>query len=1090
MGYEKLEAFAGAYKEYDEALSWLVDDVDKLRFYIFGGKPDGSYIDSLKVLAQLYNTYKDDLNDENLKEVYRKMMISLSLTHSTTVGLWVTGRSENVNDPNESNAIQRYQIYKELLADDKLAANVFLDLNVEEMRFVMNNIIDDEEIKWLNDYTRKYNSRDPYYYITYTFGYNYFQSKYYDPNEYARWDAKYNLSEYNITYRQGYPKLFVVFEEGGVCGALSKTGSNIWGTYGVPSSVVSQPGHAAYIVYSKNASGDGIWTIYNNISGWAQSGKTEKLNVRMPNGWGSGSYASTWPASYILLAQAALNDFDSYENAEKILLLANVYSNDYEKLEEIYRDALAVENINFDAWLGLVNLYKNTARSESDFYNLAVEITNNLRYYPLPMYDLLRLIEPYMTSSEYVVRFNMLKQNNLTLASKATNNESIQAAAVREVANYLLGNIDTKLASFSFDGDNAGEIVLASRFDDAEVTWEYSLDGKNTWHQTNLHEVKLSDEELASINAENDIAIHIVGASYDTENIYVIDIGTGTLPNNIYNNDLENKLIGVTDSMEWRFADSASWTKFGDALPDLTGIKVVYVRQGATGSNLPSAERSYNFTPDNDNDTRKYIYIEHLGISEVSSEATSNGEYATNAIDGNIYTMWHSSYDGSDKSRYIIIELDEERYLSALEYTPRQSGTNGRIQKAEVYVSMDKETWTKVGDSYNFANSASTKAIEFPESVKAKYIKLVATSNYGDGRSFVSAAMINLFEDITKKEIPTADISYSITTLTNKDVTVSLINPSKNITITNNGGSREYTFTSNGEFTFEYVDDYGNVGKSTAKVTWIDKTAPVGSVSYNKTSQTADSVIATITFNEDVTILNNGGKNTYEFFSNGSFEFIYRDSAGNEGRTSANVDWIIADNKENDQNNAGVNDEANNNEVTDSNKNNNEEKYKTLNKGNITLSILSNLISDNSILEVDKLELTEFLIKELGSNSEYYRIYMTDDGVIVDETGKIKMIVSLDSSKEFLGIYKINSNDDLEKLSYTKLDDNRIELEVEDLGDYVIDYEDEEEVTTSDDNRVTYEESNDNYQLLGIFICIIILGIAIIWIYRKKKYNK
>ena len=64
---------------------------------------------------------------------------------------------------------------------------------------------------------------------------------------------------------------------------------------------------------------------------------------------------------------------------------------------------------------------------------------------------------------------------------------------------------------------------------------------------------------------------------------------------------------------------------------------------------------------------------------------------------------------------------------------------------------MDKETWTKVGDSYNFANSASTKAIEFPESVKAKYIKLVATSNYDHDINFVTAAMINLFEDITKK---------------------------------------------------------------------------------------------------------------------------------------------------------------------------------------------------------------------------------------------------------------------------------------------------------------------------------------------------
>lgn len=44
------------------------------------------------------------------------------------------------------------------------------------------------------------------------------------------------------------------------------------------------------------------------------------------------------------------------------------------------------------------------------------------------------------------------------------------------------------------------------------------------------------------------------------------------------------------------------------------------------------------------------------------------------------------------------------------------------------------------------------------------------------------------------------------------------------ITITNNDGSLEYIFTKNGEFTFEYVDAYGNVGSSTVVVdTFIEE---------------------------------------------------------------------------------------------------------------------------------------------------------------------------------------------------------------------------------------------------------------------------
>ena len=760
VGYDLLQQFVRYSDENYQVISWLMNNVDNLRLYIIGGEPDGSYMESLRVLSKLYATYKDDLNKEDitangtaLKNLYRKMMISLSLTHSTDVGLWAGGMTNNPNDPNNSYAVTRYEIYKKMHQEGKLDSKIFESLTIEEMRFVMNNIIDDEEIEWLNAYTTEHNSRNPYSYIEYTFGYEYSKSEYYDPSNYEKWNQKYNLSKYNITYQTGYPKLWIVFEEGGVCGALSKTGSNIWGSYGVPSSVVSQPGHAAYIYYSLDSNGNGIWNLYNDISGWQQSGKTEKLTIRMPNGWGNGSYASQYPVPYVLLAQGALNDFDNYEKSEKILLLVNTYKGNKEELYNIYRKTIEVQPLNFDAWHGLVNLYTtDDTKTDEEKYMLAQEIATSLKYYPLPMHDLLKLIEPSIKETEYMVAFNVLLTKTLTEATQVTSNETIQEVAVREVANYLLGNVDTELATFSFDGENAGAIVLGSRFEGVGVAWEYSLNNQETWTQVHEHKVQLTNEEIESITAENDILVHIVGAGYEEENIYRIDILKGTIPTNLYNNDLENKIIGATDLMEWKYTENDTWTSFKEQIPDLTGDKTVTVRTGATGVSLPSDELTFSFTEDNQLDTQKYISIDHLSIFQVSSEELGPNEGAQNAIDGNIHTMWHSSWNGDDSERYIVIELDEPKYISALEYVPRQIGNNGRIKEGQILVSMDGKTWTDVATITNWADSPDSKMVVFDEVIKSKYVKLVATENYGDGRDFITATMINLFEDTTQEE--------------------------------------------------------------------------------------------------------------------------------------------------------------------------------------------------------------------------------------------------------------------------------------------------------------------------------------------------
>lgn len=901
-GYENLQAIMLSDEVYMSSILSLFNDYELLRDFTMGGTPDGNYTNALKVWSSLYYEFKDDLSVSGLteygvlySELYKNMLISLSLTHSTTVGFWGGGVTGNVDNPNDSSARERYLIYKNLHSAGLLDNYIFELLEVEEMRFVMNNIVDDESIEWFNAFIRKNDgNRNPYQYITYRFGYEYSDTQYYSDENYDMWDQKYNLSFYNITYEMGYPKPWIIMEEGGVCGAISKTGSNIFGSFGVPSSVIGQPGHAAYIVYSLNSDGDAVYTIWNNISGWGYSGKTEKLSVRMPNGWGTGAYALSYPASYILLAQGALNDFDSYEEAEMILLQSKVYDGDLIVQESICREAISINNINLDAWYGLVLLYSNDdSKSDKDIYDLIVQISKALAYYPMPMYDMLRLLLLELESTEYIFKYNLLLEEVLTNASSATSSESIQDLAVREVANLLLGAVDTSVATFSFDGDLAGKIVLSDKFVGSSVRWEYSLDGGDSYTATNDEFVLLSNGELESINVDDDIIIHIVGQDYSVDNLFVIDIVVGSEPSNIYNNDLENRVIGVNNLMQWRMPIDDEWTNFSDANPELDGDTIVYVRVAPTGQSVASGYSEMVFTEDTDTSERKYVSIDSLSIFDYSSDQVSSDAGVDNIIDGNIYTIWHSLYDGSDTDRFVTIKLDKAIYLSALEYVPRQGGSNGIIKDGLVYGSLDGTNYELLYTIEDWAYSYSTKNIEFDDSVYVQYIKVVCTSNYGDGRSFVSGNMINVFEDTTKLVIPTADVIYDISVATKNDVVVSLTNFSEEVVILNNGGSDTYTFKDNGTFTFEFESLSGAKGSAVAKVDWIDKVKPTVVVEYSDKNATNLSVLVTLkNYSEDIVILNNNGSNEYVFEENGEFIFDIRDMVGNTNSISVKVDNI------------------------------------------------------------------------------------------------------------------------------------------------------------------------------------------------------
>jgi len=994
VGGFALKTFVNERESNKEVLEWLLnkDNIDVLRYYILGGTPEGgNYYNSLTQLSRLYYNYKDDFfNTETLNnkwdanltygDLYKKMAVSLSLTHSQRVGLWMQNSAEN-----QSDSVKRYAIYKYLHKNGKLNAMEnwditpwFESLKVEEMRFVMNNAIDDEEILWLNDYVQSFLDKykqskylTPHPYMAYVWP-NYSNNIYYDDEnrdyfnelfsvpdknnpggKIGLFDLSYTIPggkespEYTIKITRGTMdyklyKLWMNFRNkfgtGAVCGGISKSGSNIRATYGIPATVIGQPGHAALLYYTKDANGKGYWNIDNDVSGWTLSEKGERLLL----GWGNGSYVrGFYQVVYMTLAQEALNDYVNLEKSEKLVMLTDVYKGNLPKQEEIYKEALNVQSINFDAWYGLIQTYlADETKTEADFYNLAEEVAEGLKYFPLPMYNLTNLIKPKITSIETSYRFTLLQSRILTEASQTPNNTAdnyyvYQPSITRIEASYLLGKMDRTVATFSFDGEDAGKIVLSDRYDSTGIRWDYSLDGKKTWNEVSFtaeeeHKLTLTEDQLNSITDENDIYVHIVGVDYSENNLYKIDILTPTTLTGIYNNDKENKVIGVTSYMEWRMEGNEEWTLFSDKEPDLTGDKTVIVRAGKHGVYLTSNEITLKYTKDIVDKKRKYVTIDRLSIESVSSEATGNQGHAKNAIDGNINTRWHSAWNGTDTDKFIIIKVDEPINLSAIEYLPA-SGGNGKILSAQILVSMDGENWTEIAESVKWANDDTLKSAEFDDSVRAQYIKIVGLkTSSASSLSFMAARMFNIYEDITK--IPTAEIKYDITDPTTGNVTVSLINPSEPITIINNDGKDTYVFEKNGDFTFEFVNKNNIKGTVTAIVKNIDRQKPTATIKYSTTSKTTDKVTATlVNESEPITITNNKGNKTYTFTENGTFEFIYKDAAGNIGKTIAKVDWIYKQNS-----------------IPDIEKNNNVSSNGTTNSLNESISN-----QDNSKMNID-----------------------------------------------------------------------------------------------------------------------------------------
>ncbi|MEC1521897.1 Ig-like domain-containing protein [Neobacillus niacini] len=165
--------------------------------------------------------------------------------------------------------------------------------------------------------------------------------------------------------------------------------------------------------------------------------------------------------------------------------------------------------------------------------------------------------------------------------------------------------------------------------------------------------------------------------------------------------------------------------------------------------------------------------------------------------------------------------------------------------------------------------------------------------------------------DKIDKVAPEASVEYSTTSPINKDVVATIL-AKEEVTYTNldelpatipfDKEAKTLTFTENGSFELKFVDRAGNPGSVFVSVENIDKTAPVGELTYSTTNWTNKDVTVTLGMTEPVEFTNlDALPKTVNFkevddlsfnltiTEDTLFTLKFKDKAGNTGEVEINV---------------------------------------------------------------------------------------------------------------------------------------------------------------------------------------------------------
>lgn len=265
-------------------------------------------------------------------------------------------------------------------------------------------------------------------------------------------------------------------------------------------------------------------------------------------------------------------------------------------------------------------------------------------------------------------------------------------------------------------------------FPNSDKEIDYYLKVHTTYHNTSDVRVGVNFDEslVVKYNSENNTTYKLL-----PELAYT---------NSLSNNSLTIPALSKEQFIKFTIKKSAFLDENGNYL---FGDYIIPLQLTSTSEETVNEEKSefllfVSFLP---------IMIEKKDwqVIEVSDEETSAEDgKATNVIDGDYNTWWHSKYSAPSAQlpHHITLYLAKEVTLTKIHLFKKKSAYRSDTKGGEFYVSLDNETWTKLSD-WKYADLMSYDEMFEVTPTPVRYLKIVFTES--NRASFSNLAEVDLY---------------------------------------------------------------------------------------------------------------------------------------------------------------------------------------------------------------------------------------------------------------------------------------------------------------------------------------------------------
>lgn len=136
-------------------------------------------------------------------------------------------------------------------------------------------------------------------------------------------------------------------------------------------------------------------------------------------------------------------------------------------------------------------------------------------------------------------------------------------------------------------------------------------------------------------------------------------------------------------------------------------------------------------------------FIDPSTLTATASDFQADGSDPKNVLDGNTGTMWHSKWDITTGEHWLTLTSAAPMGVEGIVYTPRQTGSNGNIQKYRIEVSKDGKTFTEVKSGDLDVKGTAPIAIPFDAQQDVKAVKLVWVKGANGNAAAAELALVD-----------------------------------------------------------------------------------------------------------------------------------------------------------------------------------------------------------------------------------------------------------------------------------------------------------------------------------------------------------